>query len=68
MFSTIPSVLVGLIKSVIPNFVASSVLSSFISMPIILLAPTILAPCITFNPIPPRPNTTTLDPASTFAS
>ena len=37
------------------------------STPMILSAPTILAPWITFNPMPPRPKTTTLAPASTLA-
>ena len=37
------------------------------STPMILPAPTILAPWITLSPMPPRPNTTTLAPASTFA-
>ena len=30
-------------------------------------APAVTAPWITDNPIPPRPKTATLDPASTFA-
>jgi hypothetical protein len=37
------------------------------STPMILSAPTIFAPWITFSPMPPRPNTTTLAPASTLA-
>ena len=68
MFSTTFSDFLGLTKSVIPNFSASATLSSFISIPIILSAPTILAPCITLSPIPPKPNTATVDPGSTFAS
>ena len=30
-------------------------------------APTSFAPCTTFRPMPPRPNTTTFAPGSTFA-
>ena len=33
----------------------------------ILLAPTMRAPCTTLRPMPPRPNTTTFAPGSTFA-
>ena len=33
----------------------------------ILFAPTMRAPWITFSPMPPSPNTTTLAPDSTFA-
>ena len=33
----------------------------------ILLAPTMRAPCTTLRPMPPKPNTTTLAPASTLA-
>ena len=36
-------------------------------MPTIMLAPTRRAPCTTLSPIPPKPNTTTLSPARTFA-
>ena len=33
----------------------------------IMLAPAMRAPCTTFRPIPPRPNTTTFAPTSTLA-
>ena len=36
-------------------------------MPMILSAPTILAPWMTLSPMPPRPNTATLAPGQTFA-
>ncbi|MDR8823059.1 hypothetical protein FEQ05_06816 [Burkholderia pseudomultivorans] len=54
-------------KCVMPNFFASSTRFGLMSTPMILSAPTIFAPWITFSPIPPRPNTTTFAPASTFA-
>jgi hypothetical protein len=47
----------GLMKSVIPNFLAISALAGLRSIPIIRSAPTILAPWITFSPMPPSPNT-----------
>ena len=37
------------------------------STPMILLAPAMRAPWITFRPMPPRPKTTTFAPGSTFA-
>jgi hypothetical protein len=37
------------------------------STPMILPAPTSLAPWMTFRPMPPRPKTTTVAPASTLA-
>ena len=33
----------------------------------IMFAPASLAPCTTFRPIPPRPNTATFAPGSTLA-
>ena len=57
----------GLTKSVMPNFFAISALAGFRSTPTIRLAPTMRAPWITFRPMPPRPNTTTLAPGQTFA-
>ena len=33
----------------------------------IMLAPTSLAPWMTFRPMPPRPNTMTFEPGSTLA-
>ena len=33
----------------------------------IMLAPAMRAPCTTLRPMPPRPNTTTFAPGSTFA-
>ena len=64
--STTFSTSLGLIKSVIPNSVAIPWRESFKSIPIIRVAPTILAPCMTFRPIPPNPKTATVDPGSTF--
>ncbi len=57
----------GLTKCVIPNFSPHSARSGLISTPTICAAPTIFAPWITLRPIPPRPNTTTVEPASTSA-
>ena len=37
------------------------------STPTIMSAPAMRAPCTTLRPMPPRPNTTTLAPGSTFA-
>ncbi len=37
------------------------------STPMILSAPTILAPWMTLSPMPPSPNTTTLEPGVTLA-
>ena len=50
-----------------PNRRPHSSFESLRSTPIILSAPTILAPWMTFRPIPPNPNTITLSPAWTFA-
>ena len=54
-------------KCVMPNLRAIASRAGLRSTPMILSAPTIFAPWITFRPMPPRPNTTTLAPASTFA-
>ncbi len=50
-----------------PNCSASSFRLGFKSTPTIIAAPASRAPWITFNPMPPRPNTTTFAPGSTFA-
>src|SRR5882757_7890553 len=62
-----PPTLDGLTKCVMPKRRPHSSLESLISTPMILSAPTILAPWMTFNPMPPRPNTTTLEPGVTLA-
>lgn len=49
----------GLTKSVTPNLVAISFLSSFTSTPTIILAPAIFAAYTTDNPTAPNPKTTT---------
>ncbi|MDT4886096.1 hypothetical protein FQZ97_1224090 [compost metagenome] len=67
MASTTLAWSLGLMKCVIPNLRAMASRAGFRSTPMILSAPTILAPWITFRPMPPRPNTTTLAPASTLA-
>ena len=54
-------------KWVIPNLRAIASLSSFRSTPMIMSAPAIRRPWITFNPIPPRPKTAAVDPISTPA-
>ena len=54
-------------KCVMPNWRAIASRAGLMSTPMILSAPTIFAPWITFRPMPPRPNTTTLAPASTLA-
>jgi hypothetical protein len=41
--------------------------AGLMSTPMIMSAPTMRAPWITLRPMPPRPNTTTLAPASTLA-
>ena len=53
-------------KSVMPNFFAISALAGLRSMPMILSAPTILAPWMTLSPMPPSPNTATLAPGQTL--
>ena len=50
-----------------PNFSAKARFLGLISTPIILFAPTIRAPWMTFKPIPPKPKTTTFAPGSTLA-
>jgi hypothetical protein len=50
-----------------PNFSAIAALAGLMSTPMILSAPTMRAPCKTFRPMPPRPNTTTFAPGHTFA-
>ncbi len=67
MASTTFSTSFGLMKCVMPNLRAISWRAGLVSTPMILSAPTILAPWITFRPMPPSPNTTTLAPASTLA-
>ncbi len=57
----------GLMKSVMPNFLAISTLPGLRSTPMILSAPTMRAPWITLRPMPPRPKTTTLAPGQTLA-
>jgi len=54
-------------KSVIPNFSAIFALAGLTSTPMIRSAPTIRAPWTTFRPMPPRPNTATVEPGSTRA-
>ena len=53
---------VGLTKCVMPKRSPQAFLSSLMSTPMILSAPTIRAPWMTLSPMPPRPNTTTLAP------
>ncbi|MNT85036.1 hypothetical protein D3C72_2251500 [compost metagenome] len=67
MWSTTFGTSLGLTKWVMPNLRAIASRPGFRSTPMILSAPTILAAWITFRPMPPRPNTTTLAPASTLA-
>ena len=62
-----PSILVGLTKWVIPKRLPHSSLSSLMSTPMIMSAPAIFRPWMTFRPMPPRPKTTALAPISTFA-
>ena len=62
-----PCTSLGLTKCVMPNFSPSALRAGFRSTPMILLAPTRRAPCTTFRPMPPRPNTTTFEPGSTLA-
>src|SRR5207248_5092360 len=62
-----PPTLVGLTKCVMPKRRPQSSLESLRSTPMILSAPTILAPWMTLSPIPPSPNTTTLAPGVTLA-
>ena len=50
-----------------PNLRPSASRAGLRSTPTIIPAPTMRAPCTTFSPIPPRPNTTTLPPGSTLA-
>src|SRR5229473_1832607 len=50
-----------------PNFSAIALRAGLRSTPTIIEAPAIRAPCTTFRPIPPRPNTTTRSPGCTFA-
>ena len=57
----------GLMKCVMPNFLAISWRAGLRSTPMILSAPTMRAPWITLRPMPPRPNTTTFAPGQTFA-
>ncbi len=54
-------------KWVMPNLRAIASRPGFVSTPMILFAPTIFAPWITFRPMPPSPKTTTFAPASTLA-
>ena len=54
-------------KSVIPNFLPQLSFSLFKSTPTICEAPISFSPCITFNPIPPKPKTTARQPASALA-
>ena len=67
MASTTLSTSLGLTKWVMPNWRAMASRPGLMSMPMILSAPTIFAPWITFRPMPPRPNTATVAPASTLA-
>ncbi|CFW39934.1 Uncharacterised protein [Bordetella pertussis] len=67
MWSTTFSTSLGLTKWVMPNLRAMASRAGLRSTPMILSAPTIFAPWMTFRPMPPSPNTTTLAPASTFA-
>src|ERR1700678_402583 len=55
-----PPTSLGLTKCVMPNFSANALRLGFKSTPMILLAPTMRAPCTTFRPMPPKPNTTTI--------
>ena len=57
----------GLMKSVMPKDLAISTLDGFRSTPMILSAPAMRAPWMTFRPMPPRPNTATVLPGVTFA-
>src|SRR5271170_4469682 len=59
--------LVGLTKSVPPNFLAHASFASFTSTTIILPALFLTAPWTTERPTQPAPKTATLDPFSTFA-
>ena len=54
-------------KWVMPNWRAIASRPGLRSTPMILSAPTSFAPWMTLRPMPPRPNTTTLAPASTLA-
>ena len=61
------SCLVGLTHSVQPSDLAISYLPSLRSMPMMRLAPAILAAWTTARPTAPRPKTATELPVSTFA-
>ena len=62
-----PCTSLGLTKWVTPNFSARARRAGLMSTPTIMSAPASRAPCTTFRPIPPRPNTTTLSPGCTLA-
>ena len=49
-----------------PNCFAIASLDSMVSMAMMRSAPAIAAPCTTFSPTPPQPNTATLEPGSTL--
>ena len=67
MAATTSSTSFGLMKSVMPNFSASACRSGFRSTPTMRSAPTSRQPWMTFSPMPPSPNTATVDPGSTRA-
>ena len=58
---------VTLSTSVAPKVFAISSLPSLASMARIFVAPAMAAPCTTFSPTPPQPNTTTTEPGLTRA-
>ena len=57
----------GLMKWVMPNFRPIASRAGFRSIPMILSAPTMRAPCSTLSPMPPSPKTAILAPGQTFA-
>src|SRR5256885_1835079 len=59
--------LVGLMKSVPPNFFAHASFLPFTSTTMILPAPFLTAPWTTERPTQPAPKTATFEPCSTFA-
>ena len=62
------SSVVALTTCVAPNSFAISSLLSSLSTAMIFVAPTSVAPWMTFSPTPPQPKTATLLPSSTFAA